>query len=205
MGKAYSEDLRLKALAALDGGMKKMAVHRAFGVSRSTFLARRWMIGWLCAPDKALSPAPPGGTHGQRLLRCGQVRGVREAPSRSYPGPDARVLGARRGATAEREDLLDLAWSPWLDAQKKSWLYAERDEAERADFLKQLVPVALEDRVYVDEAGVEDTLGFAWGWSLRGVRCLAQKLGHRTSRVSLAAAWCHGEVLAPLTFEGYCH
>jgi len=36
MGKAYSEDLRLKALAALDGGLKKMAVHRAFGVSRST-------------------------------------------------------------------------------------------------------------------------------------------------------------------------
>lgn len=36
MGKSYSEDLRLKALAALDGGMKKMAVHRAFGISRST-------------------------------------------------------------------------------------------------------------------------------------------------------------------------
>jgi len=33
---SYSEDLRLKALAALDGGMKKMAVHGAFGVSRST-------------------------------------------------------------------------------------------------------------------------------------------------------------------------
>ena len=36
MGKCYGEDLRLKALAALDGGMTKMAVHRAFGVSRST-------------------------------------------------------------------------------------------------------------------------------------------------------------------------
>ena len=36
MGKSYSEEVRLKALAALDGGMKKMAVHRAFGVSRST-------------------------------------------------------------------------------------------------------------------------------------------------------------------------
>ena len=34
---------------------------------------------------------------------------------------------------------------------------------------------------------MEDTLGFAWGWNLRGVRCLAQKLklGHRTSRVSM--------------------
>lgn len=57
----------------------------------------------------------------------------------------------------------------------------------------------------MDEAGVEDTLSFAWGWSKRGVRCLAQKLGHRTARVSMAAAWCQGQVLAPLTFEGYCH
>ena len=36
MGKAYSEDLRLRALSALDGGLSKMAVHRVFGISRST-------------------------------------------------------------------------------------------------------------------------------------------------------------------------
>lgn len=50
-------------------------------------------------------------------------------------------------------------------------------------------------------------LGAAWGYSLRGLRCLAQRLGqrgHRTRRVSMAAGWCCGEVLAPLTFEGYC-
>ncbi len=62
-----------------------------------------------------------------------------------------------------------------------------------------------EDQVYVDQAGVEDILCFAWGWSLKGTRCLGERLGHRTSRVSMAAAWCSGEVLAPLTFEGYCH
>ena len=62
----------------------------------------------------------------------------------------------------------------------------------------------LQDRVYVDEAGVEDTLDYAYGWSLRGTRCWGEKLGHRTQRVSMAAAWCGGEVLAPLTFEGYC-
>lgn len=36
MGKSYSEDLRLKALEALESGMTKMAVHRSFGISRST-------------------------------------------------------------------------------------------------------------------------------------------------------------------------
>ena len=71
--------------------------------------------------------------------------------------------------------------------------------------MTQLALVPPEDQVYVDQAGVEDTLNFAWGWSRKGTRCLAERLGHRTSRVSMAAAWCCGEVLAPLIFEGYCH
>jgi len=58
--------------------------------------------------------------------------------------------------------------------------------------------------VYVDEAGVEDTLSYAWGWSTKGMRCHAQRLGHRTARVSMAAAWCQGKVLSPLTFQGIC-
>jgi transposase len=36
MGAPYSEDLRLRVLAALDGGMSKMVAHRTFRVSRST-------------------------------------------------------------------------------------------------------------------------------------------------------------------------
>ena len=59
--------------------------------------------------------------------------------------------------------------------------------------------------MYVDEAGVEDTLTYAYGWSRKGERCWCERQGHRTSRVSMAAAWCQGKVLAPLTFEGYCH
>lgn len=70
--------------------------------------------------------------------------------------------------------------------------------------MKRLESVPTEDRVYVDEAGVDDTLCFAWGYSPRGLRCLAQRLGHRTARVSMAAALCCGQVLAPLTFTGYC-
>ena len=36
MGKAYSEDLRLIVLKAIDGGMSKMQAHKTYGVSRST-------------------------------------------------------------------------------------------------------------------------------------------------------------------------
>lgn len=61
------------------------------------------------------------------------------------------------------------------------------------------------DRVYIDEAGVDDTLCHAYGWSPEGKRCFAVRLGHRSCRVSMAAALCQGQVLAPLTFQGYCN
>jgi len=51
---------------------------------------------------------------------------------------------------------------------------------------------------------MDDTLSYAYGWSEKGERCVGERLGHRTQRVSMAAAWCQGQVLAPLTFEGYC-
>ena len=71
--------------------------------------------------------------------------------------------------------------------------------------------------MYVDEAGIENTLDYAHGWSLKGTRCLAEKLAHQngqspalvglvpfTKRVSMIAAWCQGEVFAPMTSSGYC-
>lgn len=48
MGAPYSEDLRLRVLTALDGGMSKMATHKTFGISRSTideWLALREQTG----------------------------------------------------------------------------------------------------------------------------------------------------------------
>ena len=56
----------------------------------------------------------------------------------------------------------------------------------------------------MDKAGVDDTWSYAYGWSAKGERCRGERLGHRTQRVSMAAAWCQGQVLSPLTFEGYC-
>ena len=91
-----------------------------------------------------------------------------------------------------------------LDAQKKSFLYRERDQAAREEFLSALARVPVDKRVYLDEAGVEDTLSYAYGWSEKGRRCVSERLGHRTQRISIAAAWCDGKVLSPLMFEGYC-
>ena len=113
-------------------------------------------------------------------------------------------MARREEAEREPDELFQSLARVGLHAQKKSYLYSERREQERQLFVQQIEQVAVPDRVYLDEAGVEDTLDYAWGWSLKGTRCMAQKRGHRTQRVSMIAAWCQGQVLAPFTFEGYC-
>ncbi len=70
--------------------------------------------------------------------------------------------------------------------------------------MQQLSQIAPHNRVYVAAAGGDDTRCYPYGWSPRNTRCCGQRLGHRTTRVSMAAAWCGGAVLAPMTFEGYC-
>ena len=48
MGKAYSQDLRLRVLAAVDAGQSKLSLHRTLGISRSTiddWLALREQTG----------------------------------------------------------------------------------------------------------------------------------------------------------------
>lgn len=69
MGKAYSQDLRLRVLEALDGGLTKMQAHRMFRVSRSTiddWLRLRAEQGHV--RDKAPRAAKSGGALSDRAV-----------------------------------------------------------------------------------------------------------------------------------------
>jgi len=58
--------------------------------------------------------------------------------------------------------------------------------------------------VYLDEAGVDDTEDYPYGYSHISERFPGLKLGHRTCRIRMVAGWCNRSVMAPMTFEGYC-
>ena len=65
MGAPYSQDLRLRVLAAIDGGLSKMQAHKTFAVSRSTiddWLRLREQTGSVQANttyDRGRAPALP--------------------------------------------------------------------------------------------------------------------------------------------------
>lgn len=86
---------------------------------------------------------------------------------------------------------------------KKTTLYAERDEAERARFLEEIADIDPRKIVYIDESGVEDTLFRKHARAPRGVQVIADILGHRTQRISVIAGLLGHKMIAPFIFEGY--
>lgn len=65
----------------------------------------------------------------------------------------------------------------------------------------------LSDRelVYLDEAGINDTDDYGYGWCYRGERFYATRKGSRKQRISFISAWYQNELIAPMTYEGYCN
>ena len=57
----------------------------------------------------------------------------------------------------------------------------------------------------MDQAGVDDTQDYPYGYCRQGERFYALKLGHRTERISMVAGWCDRQIVAPMTFSGYCN
>jgi transposase len=57
----------------------------------------------------------------------------------------------------------------------------------------------------VDEAGIDDTEDYPYGYCQKGKRFYALKRGSRTQRVSMIAALNDKTLQAPMTFEGYCN
>lgn len=56
----------------------------------------------------------------------------------------------------------------------------------------------------MDESGADDNEDWPYGWCDRTERFYAEKPGHRRCRISMIAGWCDRQVLAPMTFQGYC-
>lgn len=66
--------------------------------------------------------------------------------------------------------------------------------------------------MYVDEAGINDTEDFPYGYSQKGERCHALKSGKKREVETFCqnvstwlSAFKEGKLIAPLTFEGSCN
>ena len=59
--------------------------------------------------------------------------------------------------------------------------------------------------MYLDEAGIDDVEDYGYGWCECGQRFEAVRQGSRKERVSFIAALHQQQLIAPMTYEGYCN
>ena len=95
MDYGYSEDLRKRAVAAVDAGMSKMAASRTFGIARSTlddWLLLREQTGQLCCLKRRTGPS--------RILQ--DTAEVRAFIERHSQGTLSQMAGAWEQETGQR-------------------------------------------------------------------------------------------------------
>ncbi|MDZ4876887.1 MAG: IS630 family transposase ISTer1 [Chroococcidiopsis cubana SAG 39.79] len=89
--------------------------------------------------------------------------------------------------------------------EKKTYRYRERDEEKRQEFIEKIERKKPEERVYIDESGIDNRDDYSYGWNEKGQRLYDLKSGKRSIRVSIISGLCQGKLLAPFTFEGACN
>ncbi|MDG2992098.1 IS630 family transposase, partial [Candidatus Synechococcus calcipolaris G9] len=193
----YSLDLRHKALRAIDQGEKKTQVCRLFNISRNT------LDLWLKRRQQTGSVAP--NTH----YRRGPAPKVNDLDAfgtfAQEHGHLTQQQMAERWPEAISNRTIGKALKRIQFTRKKTYGYRERNEDRRQAFLTQLAHYDPAEIVYLDEAGVDNTIDYPYGYCHQSERFHALRLGHRTQRISMIAGWCDRQILAPMTFEGYCN
>ena len=90
------------------------------------------------------------------------------------------------------------------NTKKKSFLYKERNEPQRQEFLEDLADIPDDQLVWVDECGVEENTERLYGWAVKGNRVYGEISGKYThNRISVIAAYIHKKLMAPFRFKGY--
>ena len=76
--------------------------------------------------------------------------------------------------------------------------YQERDEEKRQEFKLKIAQTLPENRVYIDESGMDNREDYGYGWNPKGRRFHDLKSGKRSLRVSIMSGLCLRKLIAPL-------
>ncbi len=195
----YSYDLRQKVIDAIElDGMPKTEASQVFHVSRNTinlWLQRKAQTGdFLPKPHHR-----PGNNHKitdwQKFKAFAQEHGHKTSAQMAELWDDD--ISPRTISRA----LKKIGFT-----RKKTYGYQERWKQQREEFMAQIEQMEPEEVVYLDEAGMNSQdSDYPYGYCEEGKRFHALKSGKRQGRVSMIAAWCHQQLLAPFSFEGCCN
>jgi transposase len=190
MSRPYSNDLRERVIKNYEEGMPKEKLVEIFKIGISTL--NRWIRNYL----------KTGSIEPRKRSRY-RKRKVEDEDLKKY-------IEAHPSATLEQmaQHFKVRAVSIWhrlkklgITRKKKTFLYEERNEAEREEFVKKLEEKKDNPIVFVDESGIKNDLKNEYGRSPRGVKIEEDKKGRATEKVNLVAGLLDGELIAPFVYD----
>ena len=202
MPRAYSADLRERALAACEAGLSPAAAARRFGVGERTVYDWRRQ-----ARDEGRRRAtPPAG--GRRPTIAGTEDALRAVVAARRDGTLAEYVAAyraRTGRTLSRSAMCRALRRLGLPRKRKSLRAEERDRpavvAERAAFAARGRGLGPGRLVFVDEAGVSTGLVRTHARAPRGCRATGAAPAGRWRRLTVLGALAADGVAAAMTIE----
>ncbi len=75
----------------------------------------------------------------------------------------------------------------------------------REEFIERIGQIPKEDLIYVDESGVDNNITVDYGWSEKGQRSYAEKLGFASDRKNIVAGYncVSKKIISPFEYKGY--
>ena len=166
----YSYDLRIKVIEAIDGGMRKTEASKIFKISRNTinfWLQRREETG----DYQATSGYQQG--YGGKISDLDAFRDARKHGSQTQA----------EMAAAWPEEISDKTIGKALKkirfTRKKTYGYQETDETKRQDFLAKISQKNRDERVYIDESGIDNRSGLWLRLERERAKILRPKIGKK--------------------------
>jgi len=84
---------------------------------------------------------------------------------------------------------------------KKTFLYKERDEAQRKKFVEHIAKHSHQPLVYIDESGFDEQIVREYGRAPRCEKVMADKKGMKTKRINMIAGLLNKKMIAPDIYE----
>lgn len=197
--KAYSLDLRLKIMQAVDSGRNKSEVARLFGVGRATikrYAARRRDTGTL-AP-KPIPGDIPLVSPAQYPTMLDQLAAHPDAILAEHCRLWEEQTGQRLSTATMSRLQRRLGWT----RKKKSLRASERDEVARAAFREELKELEAEDLVVVDEMGSTIALTPLYARAPRNERAYDSVPRNHGKNTTLIGALSLAGIDCAMTLEG---
>lgn len=196
MARAYSIELRLRVIKAVEVGIRISKVSKLFNVSRDT------IYKWKKLKDKQGTLEAATGYqkgHSHKIKDSESFKEFFKANMNKTSKELAKQWDNISSVTILRQ-IRKLGYS-----YKKTHFHPKRDIALRNEFIAKIQSITKDKLVYLDESGIEDNACKEYGWSIIGQRCYGEKVYQHKLRISMIAGLCNGNLIAPMIFEGNCN